>query len=129
MLNSKNIKKAIAELSSRGVSDKEISSSVISFLSKHHMQSMLPRVLSLLDHDNAKEKKDSTLKIKVSANSEVSTKTIDAIKVRMDAMKAETEIEEDPFLGAGFLAEYRGMVLDGSASNQLKKMKETFNRK
>jgi len=123
MISSKEIAKELFANIESGKSSVAFFDAFISYMEKKGMAHLLPSILSHLEYRNKLQKQFSTLKIKF--GKEPTEKTIDSVKKFIKTEEKEVPVESlvDESIIGGFIAEYRGIVYDGSVRGYLRTLK------
>jgi len=121
MIRSKQLAQALYDLS---LEKEDFSDKFLSFVKENKLEAQLPSVLYHLDKIIEKEKEKSGIQIEVAH--EVSKKTIEDIKIFLQAEKLPELIKNKKELIAGFRAKWNGVIYDASIATGIKKLKETI---
>lgn len=127
MIKSKDIVKSVAKMRKIGIKDDVIGQGLVKFAQKHHLYGLIKNIKNKLTFVDAIEQRENSLVIKVAKNEEVTKEVISKIQNLLSAKESPIQIIEDLNISSGFIAEYKNKVFDGSARNQLKRIRKTFN--
>ena len=117
MINSKTISKVLVS---------EPKTEISGFVQKHRLTSLLPNIARRLARESQSQKSSQTLFVRTSKVEEFNQNAEKLVRKKLEAKDVPINIVEDRNLAAGFVAEYKGKLLDGSAHYQLLKLKSSI---
>lgn len=121
MIKSKEIAKALFSISQKEGDHKDLAKSFLNFAKEKNLTHLIPEVLHHLKIFSEKQKESETLNIKLSH--EVGENSLLEIEKVMEASGAKRNIIIDKEIVGGFIAEYKGKILDATIKNQLTRLR------
>ena len=124
MISSTNIAQAVYELSQKEHNGAALSDNLVLYLEKNHALALLPNVIAQLQY--LQSRGDAYATIRITSPYAMDKKILGTITKTLDATDAPQELQQQPELIGGFVAEYKGVVYDASVQTQLTNLKQAL---
>ncbi len=123
MISSKEVANAIKKVLHRNPKEAEdLIQNLPVFASRFGLSALLPSISIKLENWLRQKSASDRLSIKLGQDNQLTPELEDLIRQKLKAADAKTDVSQAQELLAGFVAEYKGVVLDGGASGQLQKL-------
>jgi len=125
MQENKITKRIISIADSKGLSPEVLALRLASFLDKHDLNELLPKLNSILEETQKENDRIETIIIR--SRYPLDREDISGIK-KLISPKKEAPIKEiiDKSVIGGFIAEYNGTIYDGSLAKQVERLEKSL---